>query len=150
MIFSNEVEASIRRLIARDTNLLAKAADAPKVTLIKEAFAESPALTLANVTEADFDGYATLDATVGNQQDFTLPGSGDQCVQLQEPVSGWHWEVTGATNLPQTIYGFLVGNQGDTKVYGVELLETPIVLDAIGQAVDIPYIRAQRPTQVWN
>jgi hypothetical protein len=131
---------SVPGLIAADTAFLGVAA-VKHVHLIKEAFTPSPAINFPPTKVATFDGYATLNAASGSQQSFTDPVSGNQIVQLIEPLGGWHWLTTGGTNLPQTIYGYFVTDLADAVTLGCGILDTPVILTATGQAIDIAQIR---------
>lgn len=132
-------------LLATDTSTLAPAANGVKIHLSKSAFTPSPGLTLAGLTEANFDGYAALVAGAGAQQDFRDPVTGFRVVQLLEPVGGWTWETTGTTSLPMTIYGWYVTNNAGTELYGSQLLPAPVTLSASGQGVAIGNIRFTMP-----
>jgi hypothetical protein len=128
-------------LLATDTTTLAPAAGGVKVHLAQNAFAPSLSLALGSLTEANFTGYAALLAAVGNQQNFQDPVTGNGVVQLVEPLGGWHWATTGTANLPQTIYGFYVTDNGSATLYGSALFSAPITLTASGQGIDIAQVR---------
>jgi len=129
---------SLASLLAADTANLAAAA-VKNVHLVKAPFTPSPTTDWTTMTadEADFDGYAVKTAAAGAQQSFTDPLTGERVTQLIEPAGGWHWETTGVTNLPQTIYGWVVTDDADTDTFGSGNFETPIELTAADQAVDI-------------
>lgn len=131
----------IAELLAEDTTTLAPAALACEVHLAMNAFSPGTGTVLADLTEADFDGATEIDAGVGPQQNFIDPTTGRRVIQLLEPAGGWHWITTGVTNLPQTIYGYYVTNNGGTILYGCALLPAPVLLTGVGQAIDLPQVR---------
>jgi len=132
---------ALQTLLATDTATLAPAALAVNVHLTTTAFTPGNALTVADFTEAAFVGSTALGAGVGPQQAFSDPVTGDRIVQLLEPAGGWHWDCTSLTGLPETIYGYYVTDNGNTDLYGSARFDTPLVINAIGQAVDIPQVR---------
>jgi hypothetical protein len=132
-------------LLSADTSSIAPAANPPKVHLAMANFTPSPALTLGNLTEATFQGYAAILAQVGAQQLFVDPATGFQTVQLVPPLGGWHFCTTGLTGLPQTIFGWFVSDNGGTVIYGSGLFTTPFNLTASGQCIDIPQLNWKIP-----
>lgn len=141
MIATNVLLDRLATILSTDTGSLAPAAGGVKIHLASAAFTPGPTLTLAGLTEATFQGYAALLAAAGNQMEFLDPTTGNRIVQLQEPAGGWHWGTTGATGLPQTIYGFYVSDNGTVTLYGSQLFPTPIVLTASGQGIDVGQVR---------
>jgi len=121
-------------LLGADTTTLALAANL-KLGLIMAPFTPSPGLLFASLTLATFDGYTPLVPTPGTQPESLDPSNGDAIIDLADPVGGWRWETTGVTNLPQTIYGFLLYNSSTSLLYASELLPDPITLTAINQAI---------------
>jgi hypothetical protein len=137
-------------LLNGDTTTLAPAASPPKVHLAQAAFTPSPALLLAGLTEATFQGYAALLCAINAQQNFTDPVSGQQCVQMVEPLGGWHFTTTGTTGLPQTIYGYYLTDNGNLTLYASALFPAPITLTASGQAIDINQVRMLLSQSAWS
>jgi hypothetical protein len=133
---SQSILNQIATLLAGDTTTLANAA-ALKIHLAKANFTPSPALLLAGLTEADFVGYAALAAGIGAQLNYVDPVTGLVTIEIKPPAGGWHFSVTGITNLPETIYGWYVTDNGTTVLYGSARLVTPIPLTASGQGFDI-------------
>jgi len=138
---SNAILDAIANLFANDPATIAPVALAVHVHLAKAAFTPTPSLDIASLVEASFDGGSPLSAGVGPQQEFLDPASGQRIVQLLEPSGGWHWVTTGITDLPQTIFGWYATDNTDAVLYGSGLLAIPVVLNAIGQGIDIPQIR---------
>lgn len=131
----------VATLLSTDTGSLAPAALAVKVHLAIAPFTPGPSLTVSSFTEATFSGYTALSAGTGNQESFTDPPSGQRIVQLQEPAGGWHWQANGATGLPQTVYGFYITDNANAVLYGSQLLPAPITLAAVGDGVDLAWVR---------
>jgi hypothetical protein len=143
---TNTLLARLQTLLQTDTGSIASATLACKVHLAIAAFTPSVTLTIANLTEATFTGYAALVGGTGNQQAFFDPVTGQRQVQLLEPAGGWHWQASGTTGLPMTVYGWYVTDNGVANLYGSALFPTPITLTNIGDAVDVPNIRFAIPT----
>lgn len=139
----NPVQAFLDRLavlVQTDTTFLDQAADALLVHLSKSAFTPGPSRVIGDFTEADFDGYAALEAGTGTPQRFLDPVTGLWMVQILEPVGGWNWITTGLTNLPQTIYGcYLTLNDGTTLV-GCQRFGTQVVLTTEPQGINIDQV----------
>lgn len=134
---SRALREKMAQLLAADTATLAPAALAINIALVKAAFSPSEGLAFADVTLADFDGSDPIDITVGAQAEGLDPVSSDAIITLSPPIGGFRWETTGATNLPQTIYGcVLLNNAGDTILASLRL-PTPIVLTAVNQVLDL-------------
>jgi hypothetical protein len=147
MVPSNEILNAFRDLLAADTGTLANAA-AMHVHLVAATFTPSPGRVIADFTLATFTGSTPLNAGTGVQQAFLDPLSGRRTIQIKEPAGGWHWQCTAAPGSPETIYGYVVTDNGDTDVYGCSLLPTPVEVSAVGHSVDIPFIRLSYPSDV--
>lgn len=141
MIASQFIINRVATLLGGDTTTLAPAASPPKLRLAQAAFVPSVALLIGGLTEASFTGYAALLCAINAQQVFQDPVSGQQCIQMIEPLGGWHYLVTSATGLPQTIYGYYLTDNAGATLYASALFPTPIVLNANGQAVDVSQAR---------
>lgn len=141
MVPSNAILNATQDLLAQDPTTLAPAALALHAHLAASSFTPAPGLDIASLTEAAFGGYAALDAGLGACEEFVDPVSGIRIIQLNEPAGGWHWQVNPATGLPTQIFGYYVSDNADAVLYGSALLPTPITLNALNQAIDIPWIR---------
>lgn len=137
MIPTKAVRLQLGELLADDATTLAPAANANELILLKDAFVPTEDLVIGDLTEADFDGYAPIGGAIGTQQAGVDPATGDQIVTNKEPLGGWRWEVTGATNLPQTIYGFALTDSTGATLLASELLAEPITLTAIGDEINV-------------
>lgn len=124
------------KLLAADTATLAPAVNANKMILIKAPFSPSEALKFADLVAADFDGSTPLLAGTGTQAEALDPLTNDAIIDILPPAGGFRWETTGITNLPQTIYGYALCDNGLTTVLCAAVFETPITLTAINQRVD--------------
>src|SRR5262245_32614929 len=131
----------IATLLQNDATTIAHATLAVKVHLAKAAFVPGPGLTVGSFTEANFTGATAKLGATGAQQEFNDPATGNRIVQLVEPAGGWHWQATDNLQLPQTIYGFYVTDNGSTVVYGSQLLPQPITITAAPDGVDIAQVR---------
>jgi len=137
-------------LIAADTGTLAPAADKVRVHLIMAEFAPGLQTDFAALTPATFTGSTFKEAGVGTQQMYVDPETGEYVVQLLEPVGGWHWQATDAVNLPQTIYGWAVTDHTDGDTYGSDLFDTPIILTASGQGLNIGTVQFRLPGNFFS
>jgi len=91
---------------------------------------------IASFTEATFDGYAALGAS-GVSALFTDPLTGLEVIRIAPPAGGWKYVTTGLTALPMTIYGAYLTNTGGTILMGAVKFDTPIILTAVGQLIDL-------------
>ena len=141
MIPGNVILDAIASALAGDTTTLAPAANPPKLGLIKTAFVPGPALVVGDYTLADFVTSTPIACIVGAQNSGVDPITLERIVEMKIPLGGWRWVVTATTNLPQTIYGAVLYNNGGTIVYGSVLFDAPILLDAVGQIVEINAVK---------
>lgn len=136
--------ARVATLIATDTTTLDAALNV-KIRLSKAAFTPGPSTTPASITVADFDGYADLEKDAAAPNVYTDPATGDTVVELPAPAGGWSFETTGTTNLPQTIFGFLLLDNAGAVCYGSQLISPQPVLTASGQGFTIPVVQFRFP-----
>lgn len=142
---SSALANQVSNLVAGDTTMLA-AATATKLHLAQAAFTPSLSLTVASFTEATFTGYAAaITGAVGAQLNYFDPATGNQIVECKAPVGGWVFKTTGATGLPQTIYGSYLTDNGSANLFGSQLLPSPVVLNAINQGLEVPNVRFTFP-----
>lgn len=132
-------------LLAADATLLAPAADAIYVGLVMNDIAPSEATVFADIVLATFDGHAELAVGVGTQPEGFDPATDDSIIDLKSPAGGFRWETTGVTNLPQTIYGYVLLDHAKTLVLAAESLPTPIVLTAADQRIDLGEVSLRLP-----
>lgn len=130
----------LQTLLSQDTGSLA-AATALKVHLIQAAFTPSLTTTIASLTKATFTGYGPISAVVGNAIVWADPLTGQLVCELSPPAGGWHWAATGGTGLPQTIYGWYVGDNADVTLWGSNLLPQNVTITASGQGLDVATVR---------
>ena len=137
MIPSSVLAKAIATLLAHDATTLANMT-AMHVHLAKQAFTPSRGLDVTTLVEATFSGYTALQPTAGNQLEYNDPLTALETVELIPPAGGWHFQTTGTTDLPQTIYGWYLTDHTDAVLYGSGLLATPIPLTISGQGFDLP------------
>lgn len=106
------------------------------VRALKAPYTPSLDMVIGDVTLANF--VTSTNLTQSAQANVSIdPATGDRILVLKPPAGGWVWYVTAGTNLPQTIYGFILMNAALSGLVAVsEPLETPVELTAIGQYVD--------------
>jgi hypothetical protein len=123
-------------LLAADTTTLAEALG-PRMYLAQNNFAPSENSVIGDVQAADFDGFAAIHCTPGTQPEGYDPTTLDSVIDLSPPVGGFRWITTGVTHLPETIYGFYLTNAAGTVLLASQLFDTPIVLTAASQVIDL-------------
>ncbi len=146
MLPTKVLEAAIAAAIGADVTTLAEATPFVEVQLYKAAFTPGPDLVPGSVTEADFDGYGAKHAASAATQVFTDPATGEKLIQVREPAGGWHWETSGITHLPMTIYGYGLAKSDGSALYATATFDTPIVLNGSGQGIDVPQVRLRLPS----
>jgi len=110
--------------------------DGPMVILLQQPFVPAPERVIGDLVEADFDGYAGVEANAGPKPQSLDPNNGDSLLKITAPTP-YLWETTGLTNLPQTIYGFAVTNNAGTLLLACDTID-PVTLDGINQSIEIP------------
>jgi len=108
-----------------------------KIALVQNDIAPSELITLADCTLANFGGSTPIALGAGAQLVLLDPGTTDAVMDLRLPAGGFRWETTGLLNLPQTIYGFVLLDDGLSVVYASERFDSPVTLTAANQRVDI-------------
>lgn len=127
----------IGTLLAADAGSFAPAVSANKIALVMAAFTPNEDLTLGDLTLADFAGSTPLAGSTGAQLASVDPATDEQLITIKEPLGGWRWVTTALTNLPQTIYGYALVDSTIAAMYGVQALDVPITLTAVGQSIDL-------------
>lgn len=123
-------------LLAADAATMAPPANANKMALVKAAITPSEDLEFADLTLADFDGSTPISAGLGTQPTALDPSTTDSVMDVKVPAGGFRWETTGVTNLPQTIFGYVLLDNGLTTLLAAAAFDTPVVLTAVGQRVE--------------
>ncbi len=136
MIPTNSLAEQSMKLLAADATTLAPVT-ANKIALVKAPFSPSGTTVLSDLVLADFDGSTPKSGVAGTQPEGVDPATGAVIIDISPGAGGWRWETTGLTNLPQTIYGFALIDDGATTYLAGALLATPIVLSAVNQRVDL-------------
>lgn len=139
MVPTDTVFARMLALLGADTLTVGTTATptACTVALVKATFSPGPTLRLADIVEADFDGYAAKTVASAPQPQSNDPSNGDSILLIPPLAGGFNWETTGLTNLPQVIYGYVVIGHGP-EIVGSALISPPINLTGVNQGISIP------------
>jgi hypothetical protein len=142
-------ELLVRRLgtlLGADTVTLAPAALAVHVHLVIAPFTPGLDTDIAALTLATFTGSAPKDAGVGPQTVYVDPTTGNQRVQLIEPLGGWNWICTADPAAEEPVYGYVVTDNADSVTFGSGLVaNAPVVIDEAGQGVNVGSIEVEIP-----
>jgi len=98
---------------------------------------------IGDFTEADFVGYAAIEAA-GNPTIGVDPVTGDLLVVWADGSNFLAGAITG----PQTLYGWFVTNSAENASYMAGRFETPIVVDENGDVVALGSVVARIPPAV--
>lgn len=128
---------TLSTLLAADTAILANAT-AMKVGLITAPFTPSLDRSMADLTISALTGLVPLAGVAGAQLESVDPITGELVVEIKAPAGGFRWETGGGTTYPVTVYGFALGNNAMTTLFGTETLATPVVLTADNQSITAP------------
>jgi hypothetical protein len=123
--------------LAADATYLAPAVNGNLIALITAPFTPDENLVIGDLTLADFFGSTPLEAGTGTQDVGIDPPTQEQRITILEPAGGWRWQVTGTTNLPQSVYGFALCTDALASLLAVEALPTPISLTTVGEEINI-------------
>lgn len=145
MYATKALRAAAADLLAANAATLAPAVAANVIALVMAPFTPGEDIALGDLTFATFDGSTPIAVGVGTQPTAFDPNNNDNIIDLKPPVTGFRWETTGVTNLPQTIYGFALLTDGLAAVLATERFVNNVELTAINQRVDVgaPVIRQQ-------
>lgn len=133
--------ARIAALLAADSVSFSSSPDGLHVRLFKSPITPTGSMDTATFAShfADFDGGNALAAEDGDANVAVDGGNGNNSVELVPPLGGFRWSVSGSDNLPQTIYGYVVMNTGETVVLFADLLPAPITLTGVGQVIELGF-----------
>jgi len=120
------------------------AGDEWTVQLFKNNYTPNAQSIIDDFEAANFDGYAGVNCAAGAPGKYLNPVTGAWEIRPKEPAGGFEFKTTGVTNLPQTIYGAFMTGPAD-EVYAAVRFETPIVLTAANQVIDVPQPILQMP-----
>lgn len=124
------------QLLAADTATLAPAT-ANKLALFQNDATPNEGMTIADFTLADFDGSTPIAGVTGAQLEGLDPNNTDAIISIKPPASGYRWETTGVTNLPQTIYGAVLIDDTGATVLGAVRFTEAIELTAANQVIEV-------------
>jgi len=151
MIPTNKVVGRMNGLYAIDETTWGDPSSATHIQLIQSEFVPSAELTLADVTLADFDGSTPIAVPIAPQIQVVDSGTGRLGILLKEPVGGYKFICSGATNLPQTIYGWAVTDDADSDhILWSELLPVPKVIASAGDFVELTALLGYQVINPYN
>jgi len=151
MVPTNTVFERMLSLLGADTATVGTV-DAPtncQVMLIKSTFVPGPTTRLADLDEADFDGYAQVACAGAPKPQSNDPSNGDSILTLTPSTGGFTWETTGLTNLPQTIFGYAVIGHGP-EIVGSALITPTVTLNGINQSITVATPTFHQPQGTIN
>ncbi len=128
---------AIAAAIAAITALTGAAGTERKVFLFTSNVTPNEDTVPGDLAKATFDGYADRNVDSTTLAFFNDPLSGQRKLHMTPLTTGFTWITTGVTALPQTIYGYALTTNSDSAILAWKLFPTPIVLNAIGQGVEI-------------
>lgn len=144
----NTLSNTLSTLLATDTAFLANAT-AMKVGLITAPFTPSIERVMADLTISAATGLVPLAGVAGAQLESVDPITGELIVEIKAPAGGFRWETPVGFTGPVTVYGFALGNNAMTTLFGTESLPNPIVLTVENQALTAPELSFRiDPTKV--
>jgi hypothetical protein len=143
-LITDVLAARFANLVAADVTTLDAALNV-KILLSKSAFTPGPGTAVGSITEADFDGYAPLEKDAAAPNVYTDPATGDFIIEIPPPAGGFSFETTGVTNLPQTIFGWLLTDNAEAVVYDSQLMSPQPLLTASGQGFSLAPVRIRIP-----
>jgi hypothetical protein len=137
------LRAKAAQLLAADTATLAQAANANVIALVMAPFTPGESISIGDLTLATFDGNTPIAVGLTTQPTALDPNTNDMIIDMIPPVTGFRWQTSGVTNLPQTIYGYALLDHTLATIFATDLLPSPVTLTAIDQRVDVgaPNIR---------
>jgi hypothetical protein len=135
---------SIGTLVAADLTTFGDAAFL-SVFLIKAPFTPGPTLVLADVVPADGGGLHAIFSTVAGGNVVFNPQTNGQVVAVKVPLGGWHFVTTILGGLPQTMYGYGLIATTSGLLLATALLPAPMLMNAVGQFVDLPNVEIEFP-----
>ncbi len=134
--------------LAADPASLAPAALANKIALVMAPFTPTETMIATDLTYATFTGATPLGGVAGTQFTGIDPVTLQQVITVKPPVGGYRWVTGDTVNLPQAIYGFALLDTTLATLFGVQLFDNPISLNAAGQQIELPPVLltfVQRP-----
>jgi len=110
---------------------------ATRVGLVKSSFVPSPDLQMTDITMASFTGGEDILVPAPPQLAILDNDSGRVGIIMKEPVGGYRWICSVAPDPAETIYGWIVYDTDDQRIFFSELLPAPVVIAAVGNVVEI-------------
>lgn len=138
---STALKEAMLDLLAADTMTLAQAMNANEIALVVSSFTPAGDLVPGDVTFATFMGSAPVSVELMDQQVGYDPVRGEWFIQIVPPVGGFYYECSMAPASAETVYGYMLTNMAGSVNYGSKLLDTPVIIQAVGDSVDLGPVR---------
>lgn len=138
---SNALKVAMLDLLAADPATLAQAMNANEIALVISSFVPSGDLVIGDVTLATFMGSAPIAVALMDQQVGYDPVRGEWFIQMIGPIGGFYYEASMAPAAAETVYGYVLTDMAGATVFGSKLLDTPVIIQGVGDAVDLGAVR---------
>jgi len=109
-----------------------------KVGLITAMFNPSVDLLMGELSICQLTGLVPIAGVTGPQNESVDADTGAPLVDVKVPAGGFRWETPVGFAGPLAIYGFALGNNAFTVLYGTHLLHEPILLTAANESITAP------------
>lgn len=136
MMPTKAVREQLGELLGADTTTLAPVA-ANKMALVIADFNEDEDHVLADFTLATFTGSAPIAGAAGAQGVGIDPVTGDQVISILPPAGGYRYECTVAPASPQTVFGYILVDNGAATLLAMKKLTTPVTIENVGDFIDL-------------
>jgi len=119
-----------------------------EMRLSAAAFTPSVDTAVGDIVAPTFSGYAPIDSGTPGVWDID-PSTGNIVFTLPPPAGGFRWVTTDADNLPQTIFGYAIFDEGPGLLLATALFDAPIVLTDANQLIVLPPVQIVLPIGVF-
>jgi len=140
MIPSETLTALIAGLLAADAASVANPV-ACKVGLIVANFTPTIDLLMADLVISADTGLVAIAGVPGSQLESIDPDTGELIVEVKTPAGGFRWETPIGFTGPVTIFGYALGNNAMTTLWGTQRLDPPLTLTDPNQAHTAPVLQ---------
>jgi hypothetical protein len=107
------------------------------ISLVISPFVPGPDVSIADLTQATFDGSSQLSIPTQPQIVVLDNETGRLGILLKEPVGGYKWVCTADPDPAQIVYGYAVYSSEDDVTFFTELLPSPVTISSIGNFVEL-------------
>lgn len=135
MFMNRSISAGMASLLAADVGTLAPVTNPIKMGLITTNFNPNPDLLIGDVDISAVPGLLPITGVVGPQNESLDPVTGENIVEVKEPLGGFRWETPEDFVPPVTVFGFALINNAGTTLFATQLLTPPVQLIAGNQAL---------------